>query len=402
MKLYAQQGYGTGDDGDKIVEGLRREFIHGAILSPKDYGIERVKALLSAMTTDHPEAERLFDPQFYACLIANDPEARMGRLLAEDYPYFSTKRRNQLESEVSVQSSLTACLEFQAGLDVSAVISPNIVIRRSLDSIDALIAKNFIRSARAVWGIVGDGRPLYATLAVDAEALQDRQELESFLADITLLEEPPDGFYVLVNNTTSSIQPELVDFRTLGGWMLLNHALNLNGFEVINGFSDILTPFVCAAGGSAGATGWWANLKVFSMDRFEPSVPGGRRPIPRYLSKALLNSIRFDELQRLRGFFPQVINDLASDDLYDESNGSQPEDQRAEVLQTWDAISSFGSKNSHPEISECLEWLNTSEQLYDSINTTPAMRLSGRSNNAHLESLRGGVNLFAQLAEINL
>lgn len=400
MKLYAQQGYGTGSgDRDKIIAGLSEGYIQGAIISPKDYGIDRARELLERMESEHPHADRLFDPQFYATLVAHDADGRLGKLLSPDYEaYFEPRRRSQLEGESMVRDDLRSCLEFQAELPVTAAMAPNIVIRQRFNSIESVISKNFIRNARHTWNDVGDGRPLFVTLAMDAEALQERNELEEFLSDITLLDEPPDGFYLLVNNPTSDIAPELIDARTLAGWMLLNHSLHLNGFQVINGFSDILTPFLCAAGGDAGATGWFNTQKVFSMNRFAPPAAGGMRPVPRYLSKGLLNSIRFDELHRLRGRFPGLLNGLPTDANYDVNNGSQPDDQMAEVLQAWDTISSY----TNPAIENCAGWVSDAETLYEEINISPGLRLMGRSNDAHLDSLGGGVQLFAELAEIDL
>lgn len=402
MKLYAQQGYGTGSgESDRIVAGLTAGHIQGAIISPKDFSLDRTTELLNHMLGNFPEADRLFDPQCYASVLAHDPDSRMGKLVSGDYNYFEARRRSQLESESSVRADLKSCLEFQVGLPVSAVIAPGIVIRQRFNSVEAVIAKTFIRNAKEVWQSIGDGRPLYVTLAMDADALQDRHELEEFLSDITVLDSPPDGFYLLVNNPTSGIAPELVDPRTLAGWMLMNHSLSLNGFDVINGYSDILTPFLAAAGGSAGATGWFNTQKVFSLDRFAPPTPGGRRPVLRYLSKALLNSIRFDELERLRGRFPDVLNGLGTDALYPLNEGSMPIGQMAEVMQTWDVISSFSPGASEPTLTECREWITAAGVLYERINLSPGMRLMGRSNGDHLESLRGGLRLFAELAEID-
>jgi hypothetical protein len=79
----------------------------------------------------------------------------------------------------------------------------------------------------------------------------------------------------------------------MAAWMLINHTLALNGFNTINGYSDVLTPFLGAAGGEAGATGWWSNLRVFSLDRFSPPIGGGRQPIERYLSCALLSPLTY-------------------------------------------------------------------------------------------------------------
>jgi hypothetical protein len=178
-------------------------------------------------------------------------------------------------------------------------------------------------------------------------------------------------------------------------------SLNLNGFRVVNGYSDILTPFLAAAGGEAGATGWFNTQKVFSLDRFAPPSPGGRRPVYRYLSARLLNSIRFDELQLLRGRFPEILNDLPTDDYYDPENGSMPNGQLQEVMQTWDAISSFAPNGQTPELSECRDWIAAAITQYEQINLSPGMRLMGRSNGDHLESLAGGLRLFAELAEID-
>lgn len=402
MKLYAQQGYGTGSgESDRIIRGLSAGHIHGAIISPKDFPLERTNALLDRMLGEFPNADRLFDPQCYASVLAYDPDCRMGKLVSGDYPYFEARRRSQLESESIVRSDLESCLQFQAALPLSAVIAPGIVIRQRFNSVEAVIAKNFIRNAKDAWESVGDDRPVYVTLAMDAEALQDRHSLEEFLSDITVLETPPDGFYLLVHQPTSGIAPELVDPRTLAGWMLMNHSLRLNGFEVINGYSDILTPFLAAAGGSAGATGWFNTQKVFSLDRFSPPSPGGRRPVLRYLSTGLLNSIRFDELQLLRGRFPEVLNGLDTDQFYDTQNGSMPNGQMEEVLQTWDAISSFSPITSEPTMDDCRKWISEAGGLYERINLSPGMRLNGRSNGDHLESLRGGLDLFAELAEID-
>ncbi len=399
MKLYAQQGYGT---GERINSGLKEGVIHGAILSPKDNSKDRINNQLRQMKKDFPEADRLFDPQYYASLMALDNGCRLGKLEGDNYSYFRARRRAELERETIIQEDLRVCLEEQAGMDLTAIIAPNIVIRKSLNSIESVIAKNFIRNATEVWTAMNDDRPLYVTLAIDAEALQDRYEVDEFLADITLMDNPPHGFYLLVNNLTSIIQPELVDQRTLAGWMMFNHALNLNGFEVINGYSDILTPLLSAAGGTAGATGWWGNSKVFSLDRYEEAPDGGRRPVFRYLSKALFNSIRFDELHRLRERFPSILNALDSDTYYDPQEASKPENQVQEIIQCWDAISSFAGTNDTPKLIQCYDWLTQAKELYAEINAIPGFRLTGRSNQSHLDALQDGINLFAQLAEIDL
>lgn len=105
-------------------------------------------------------------------------------------------------------------------------------------------------------------------------------------------------------------------------------------------------------------------------------------------------------MQALRGRFPEVLNGLTTDEYYDPQEGSLPGGQLQEVLQTWDTISSFfhGQK---PTLAECRNWVLSARNLYEQINLSPGMRLSGRSNGDHIESLQGGLRLFAELAEID-
>src|SRR5690606_11487955 len=109
-----------------------------------------------------------------------------------------------------------------------------------------------------------------------------------------------------------------------------------------------------------------------------------------------------DELQRLRNQVPAILNGLESDAYYDEEEGSRPEGQEQEVLQTWDAISSFAGRDEVVSLNSCLQWLNGAGELYDQINVRPGLRLMARSNNTHIDALRAGLRLFAELAEVDL
>lgn len=40
------------------------------------------------------------------------------------------------------------------------------------------------------------------------------------------------------------------------------------------------------------------------------------------------------------------------------------------------------------EIESCPGWITDAERLYEEINVNPGLRLMGRSNDAHLDSLR--------------
>ena len=402
MKLFAQHG---AQAGEKVTEGLAQGLLDGIVFSPRDIGIDALRSRLVEIGESWPSVERLFDPQYYAVFLADNQEARLGNL-ADDYSaYLQQRRRGQLEREANVRKDVRATLEFQQPLGVTAFIAPGILIPRSLNSVETVIAKNFIRVAAEEHAELNDPRKVFATLAVSREALVDKQELIEFVNEITALETPPHGFYLLVAARNTDARSDIYHADVIAGWMFLNHVLKLNGFEVINGYSDILTPFLGAAGGAAGSLGWWSNLRAFSMARFSPSEGGARLPIQRYLSVGLLNRITYFELDALRDLVPGVLNGLQLDRLYPVTESGEPrgsEPKRAEeVLQSWEAVRELNRQlvhsNSNESLRRCAKAVTKAGQIYDTI----PLPLDGKSNREHLEPLREGLQLFARLAEIN-
>lgn len=393
MKLFAQHG---AQAGEKITEGLTQGLLDGVVFSPRDIALETLRTKLGELAANHPAAERLFDPQYYSVFLADNQDARLG-YLADDYSvYLQQRRRAQLEREANVRNDVRAALQFQKDLPVTSLIAPGILIPRSLNSVETVIAKNFIRVTAEEFAGLNDARKVFATLAVSREALVDKQELIEFVNEITALETPPHGFYLLVAARNTEARSDIYHADVIAGWMFLNHVLKLNGFEVINGYSDILTPFLGAAGGTAGCFGWWSNLRAFSLDRFAPSTGGGRLPIQRYLSVGLLNRITYFELNAVRDLGVRgVLNGLPLDSLYD----NEPPRPK-EVLQSWEAVRTLNNRllqgDSNSSLRRCLQAIGQAERFYDSI----PLPLDGKSNSEHLEPLREGIGLFARLAEI--
>lgn len=344
----------------------------------------------------------MFDPQFYASILAAQPGVRLGYLTGDpSYPYFSGRRRQDLERDAQVESDLRAVLEFQANLPVTTAIAPNIVIRRSFDSIEGTISKDFIRNSAEVWRSIDQSRPVFATVAVSTNVLNDLDELQIFLQEITEVENPPDGFYLLLEKPDTNTSAYLTEPDVLSRWMFLNYSLKVNGIETINGYTDTLMPYVAAAGGSAFATGWYNTQKNFSLKKFEPTSGFARRPASRYLSIALLKSIRTNELDDLRNNFP-ILNGLSCDDLYDQNDGSST-DVTGEALQNWEALRAMtGPVNPDDQLASlafCREALSSAEALYVEIQNY-GYSLRDRSNRAHIDLIREELDLFEELAEI--
>ena len=335
-------------------------------------------------------------------LSALDPLSRTGYLQEEYSCYFAPRRYDQLLRESEVIEDVSKVLECEAALPLTALIGPNIIIGRSFDSPEAAIAMNFVRATGVQGKKIAPEKRIYATLAVSGEALINVDELVRFLNQLIVLETPPDGFYVLVAAGNAEARTDLFNAEVIAGWMFLNHVLSVKGFLVINGFSDLLTPFLGAAGAEAGATGWWSNLRTFSVERFSPSTGGGRTPTERYLSCALLNRITYYELDILRRRVRSVLNKLGTDALYG-WEGSQPP-RNKEVLQTWDAIKALNqalvSAEEEESLQRCGKAVETALDTYALISRQ-SVALNAKSGASHLEDLDGALRLFKRLAELD-
>jgi len=389
MKLYAQMGHG---DGDKTAQGLREGTIDGAILSPRDWRPEGIENKINQLIANKNDADILLDPQFYATFTAASESSRTGRL--SEWPYFAAARKSELENPLEVEKVLQRTFDQMIPLPLTAIIAPNIYVTRSFDSREGVIAKSFIRNSVHVYKSTGDRRPLFVTLAVSTETVLEREEFEEFLNDITLLPEQPEGFYILIGGRGAEARTDIFHADIISRWMLLNYSLNINGLKVINGYSDLLAPFLGAVGASAGASGWWTNLRLFSLGRFLP-VPGkARQPIIRYLSCRLLNRITFMELEALSAIMDDIANDLPHDADYDPEPGRE-----SEALQSWEALCEISRRLAIGDVEEalnaCALEITRAEAVYSEI-AEAGIPLDTKSNGSHLESLREGIKDFKE------
>lgn len=397
-KLYAQHGYAL---GNKISEAIGLNVINGVIFGPRDISPEQIKTRIAEYKNLSHEFECIIDPQYYAYPLANKSDARLGYLADNSYPYFSAKRRSELEREKFVTGEIKSCLDFQKEFDLNYFVAPNLLIPRSFNSIEGAIAKQFIRLAGEIKSAYK--KPVYSSLIVSRNALLEKDELDVFLEEITSYDSPPDGLYLLVSAQNTEARFDIYNADVIAGYLLINHALHVNSIEVINGYSDILTPLLGCVGASAGATGWWANLRTFSLEKFEPNDGGGRQPNQRYLSSVLLNRLNYVEFHRIRNTFPKIVNNLSSDQYYPTANGSEPE-RAKEILQSWDAINYLNKSVSPTDIEGNLRtFINRVKvacETYEQIEANSLLSLEEKSQGTHLEAMSQAITTFCKKAEI--
>lgn len=399
MKLLAQHGH---QRSDKLVRGLQANVIDGAILSARYIKPDNMEEEIRALREVRSKAKIMVDPEFYAIRHVGNPNSQLRYL--EDWKYFVAYKRRDLVREETAEAVLKNARRALKKHNISGFIAPNIYISESFDSVDAGVALNFIERTKPVCGDLGV--PIYATLAVDSKALfKKNEDFKSFLNDVTALKEPPDGFYLLIgggplDERSNLVQSELIDRDVIGGWMLINYTLSQQGLSVVNGCSDILSALMGAVGGDMGATGWWSNLRAFSLGRYVQSEKkGGQQPSIRYLSKLLLNRITVDERSRFLEFLPSVNNRLTSDDAFD----SGVPDRSTETVQNWEALSSLIADSIGGSTGENLirlaKTITAAKEAYAEL-AGHGFSEGIESMNAYLEALEGGLEVFTKYAEI--
>jgi hypothetical protein len=400
MKLYAQHGHAASDKMHRAVED---RYIDGVIISPRYLTAESVNQLVRELRNLDPRIDVLFDPEFYAIRYVGTPNAQLRHL--EEWPHFVPRRRNELLVGTSgVDAVLRAAYSVQTAIGCTHLIAPSIYVTNSFDSIEAAIAISFLSRAKPVATEMGIDLPVYATVAVGRDAIVDRHNYLLFLNAITGADPSPDGVYALfgagpTDERVGTVRSEIMVPEVIAGWMLLNYSLSLNRLNVVNGFSDILTPWLGAAGGYAGSTGWWSNLQVFSMARYVRGTGGGQLPLVRYLSLKLLNRITVNEREAFVEVVPDIMNGLSTDSLYE---GRQPS-RTDEALQSWQAIAALSNEVVSGNVSEGLERLKSctieAREYYDELR---AVGFSERyeANMEFLAALRDSLTAFEELAEL--
>lgn len=284
MTLLAQHGYGK---GTKIEFGMQSQYIHGAVLSPRDETPANLSSLAHHIVNQHSNATVLMDPQFYVTTITSPKDGN-----PPAYSYYVSNLTRQNFSLTGMQSFVEDVLNYQVSLPLFGIVSPTISLDDFGDNwsqIAIWMAQHSVSHYRSL----SDRRPLYISLVCSETALRSKPHVDEFLNELTTLD--TDGFYIVVRRAGSSYSQNF-DHQVLANLMYLVYSLGtINGFLVGVGYTDLYGILLKAAGASWIATGWNNNLRQFTFDRFQPSG-GGRQARSRYTSSELLNSILLTEL----------------------------------------------------------------------------------------------------------
>lgn len=341
MTILAQHGWGK---SDKIQRGITDGSIQGVIMSPRD---ENPNALASFLSNFPSGMDRIVDPQFHVGTLTS---VRAGKL--PDYDHYVPNLMTSSFNAGSISQFVHETLQWQSGLNVSAVVSPTVMVD-DLNGQWALIA--MMLAEESVVQYKGD-RPLLISIAVDENALRQRSLVDNWLNDLTTLD--VDGFYLIVKRDSAEYRQQFDD-DALTSLLHVCYSLGaVNEYRLYVGYTDMITLLMHAVGVSGTGSGWSFGLRQFTWRRFLPSTPS-RRPRARFSSRPLLNSIHITTLDMIHG--ANRIQDVLSQTPYDgvfngvtnPENVDWPDDVSA--LHHWCALNSIANSVSSTSLGNRLD-----------------------------------------------
>lgn len=402
MSVLAQCGYGR---ADKIEQGLTAGVIDGVIMSPRDENKDRLEAAILQWGKDYPNANLLFDPQFYATTLSAPKD---GHLSEYDYYNNNCGLGRMHFSSSRIRRYVQECLEYQFntfGDNLSYLISPSILFDDFRDYWSQVAINLSVESADFHSGLTKPP-PLLISIIVSETAMHSLDALEEFLDALTELE--VNGFYLIIRRNANTLQ-HAMEAASFARFMYMCYVLaEINEYTVIVGYSDWHSFLLESIGVNFTACGWHQNLRQFSLARYLPPT-GGRRPRKRYSSVPLLSSPLINpELQDIymAGLLSTVLTGGENDAIL--SNGpSAGEGKWSDLIAAithWKCLSSL-AKQITPgstvtdRLQRSLGFIQTAQNLYTRLAHS-GINFDPSTGPHHLLEWRTAVQEFKSIARV--
>ncbi len=284
--LLAQDGHQA---SDRILDGINRGFINGAVLSTLFRKPETIETTKNDLVAANNDAIILLDNEFYVNAIIG--AEKFGKL--STYPYYSHPlTKKDLSSPFKLAEHIKKTIDYQIDqAHLKTITTPSVIV----ESFDHTSEAIFLSLLSGSCEYIADKRSsdvdkLFASLVINEQALSNTDTLPAFLDSLTGFDNLT-GFYIVVDKTTSPLS-YWSNPATLAAVMYITKTLSDNGYEVIIGYADVPDLLNLAVGAKAIATGWWDNTSSFTQKKFMDTGGGRRRK--KYFSQQLLNAIYVD------------------------------------------------------------------------------------------------------------
>lgn len=360
MSLYIQHGHGK---SDKINQAIDEGTANGVIIAARNERIDKLDEFVNTLRDSHSDAAVLFDSQFFVSAITPANE----RFL-DEYPFYESGRAvGDFVGARKLAGYAQSTLEFQYQRPFTRVTTPTVIVRSFADRWSQ-IALQLADSAIEYHAEKPRLQPLMVSILLSENALDDRDDLDAFLDIITSWE--VHGFYITIAREDPAYS-QMIEPDRLAHLLYMIYVLgNRNSYEVVCGYSDFLGIPCLAAGASAFATGWYQSLRQFHIKSFLTKKPGGQRPVLRYSSGPLLNSIRLSELESVFDArqLEKVLSGVNLDQVVSNANTPLASDWNSAVSDRhhWQTLKSLESRLTRrvkPDVVELLRQVRQSQGL---------------------------------------
>lgn len=389
MGLLAQHAYGK---STKISDGLENGVLSGVILSPKAEKPEKLKEFINEL--NFYNATVLFDPQFY--MGAFEGSISLGKLELYDFWRKDEITKKYLSVPQNIRDIVLRYMNYQIDVGLRNIVSPNVFF----ESFDSRMSQISLSLANESVSTISD-RDLFISLCINESAFSNFEDECEFLDIISLFD--VKGFYIIIERNTND-NPNIIESEKMANIMyFLYNLAEINGFDVILGYSDYVGLPIYASGVKHIATGWYENTRKFDRNNFYQKE-GMRRPNKRYYSNKLLNSILLiPELQMVqeRNLLGSVLSQTNYDHfMYNDLAGSLWTDTYS-CLSRWEAeaqiIKEMDAIDTIPEKVDLMK--NKIFEAKTRYSTLPEDYFDSKSKSTHLDMWLGGLNEFEQRIE---
>ena len=359
MTLYIQHGHGK---SDKITQALDDGSSNGVIIGARNEKIDKLDTCVSTLQSSYEKLEIIFDSQFFVSAIspAND------RFL-DEYPFYTSGRAaGDFVGSRKLASYAQTTLDFQYQRPFTRVTTPTVIVRSFADRWSQ-IALQLADSSIEHHAQQARTAPLLVSILLSENALDNRDELDSFLDIVTTWD--VQGFYLVIAREDSTYS-QMIDPDRLAHLLYLIYVLgNRNGYELICGYSDFIGIPCMAAGATAFGTGWYQSLRQFHIGSFLKRKTGGRTVV-RYTSGPLLNSIRLSELESISdaGHLDKVISNVPLDSIITSATSPEASGWNVAVSERhhWQTLAALDARLSgsvKQDVSELVRQVRQSQGL---------------------------------------
>ena len=383
MSFWIQHGHGKAKKIDNVDEtGL----LTGVVLSPADEDSVVLESTVEAANVHN--IDLLLDPQLYIHTISG-AVARCHNSHDLDFGEISFVVSPR---EIGRQAETVVALNRRLGIDRIIAPSPYQV------SFGDVWTPLSLQYAQATIDIADS--PVYISLVVEESAFSDWDQTIRYLEALTTLDAA--GIYLIVGTPGKTYPISWVPDQLANILRAIYILSELNHYEFIWGYSDIVGTLGLSVGASGAATGWYNSLRMWTPEKWRPQS-GGRQANPRIFVAPLLSVI-----ERYREAVSIARTRLATEVFPDQNERRRLTDEQPwGIADSWNqylnAMAQFHQNvDSSSDVSSRL--LDFRQRLQNAIATVNEVRVLGlpldATHSNRLNSLVQAIDIFTATEDL--